>query len=88
MNATLILGAVALAGLAMVAMKPQEVEVEADEPVIYMPDILTGPISEITGDVPVEPTPEIITEPPPAGPPGGQYQLVPVGDLSIELIGG
>ena len=75
MNAGLILGAVALAGLAMAAMQSGEAAAEADE-TGYIPPAIS------------QPTPEIITEEPPPGPPGGQYQLVPIGDLSIELVGG
>ena len=86
MNAGLIMGAVALAGLAMAAMQGKGAE--ADETgFIASPFIPTAP-PEISGDEPVEPPPEIITEPPPAGPPGGQYQLVAGEDLSIELVGG
>jgi hypothetical protein len=73
MNAGLILGAVALAGLAMAAMQGKGAE--ADE-TGYIPPAIS------------QPTPEIITEEPPPGPPGSQYQLVPLGDLSIELVGG
>ena len=79
MNAGLIMGAVALAGLAMAAMQGKGVQ--ADDPFGDAPP-------EISGDEPVAPPPEIITEPPPAGPPGGQYQLVAGEDLSIELVGG
>ena len=86
MNPTLILGAVALAGMAMVAM--QGGRAEADETgFIDSPFIPFAP-PEISGDEPVEPPPEIITEPPPSSPPGGQYQLVAGEDLSIELVGG
>jgi len=81
MNAGLILGAVALAGLAMAAMQGQGAE--AGETGYFPPDE-TG---YFPSDSP-QPPPEIITEEPPPGPPGGQYQLVPIGDLSIELVGG
>jgi hypothetical protein len=83
MNATLILGAVALVGLAAVAMKGGGVQ--ADEPVYFDTAV---PMPEITGDEPVGPPPAIITEPPPPAPPGGMYQLVPGGDLAINLVGG
>ena len=76
MNAGLILGAVALAGMAMAAIQGVRGEV------------YVAPPPEFTGDEPVEPPPEIITEPPPPPPPGGKYELVTVGDLSIEMIGG
>ena len=79
MNAGLIMGAVALAGMAMVAIKGVKGEV-------YDPFGDAPP--EISGDEPVAPPPEIITEPPPAGPPGGQYQLIAGEDLTIELVGG
>ena len=79
MNAGLILGAVALAGLAMAAMQGKGVE--AGETGYFPPDE-TG---YFPPDSP-QPPPEIITEEPPPGPLGGQHRLVPVGDLSIKVL--
>ena len=55
--------------------------VQADDP-FYIPP------PEISGDEPVEPPPEIITEDPEYARASDPYQLIAGEDLSIELVGG